>query len=317
MNVCPECRRTLSRRDVMLRHRRNLHYGDQKHETTSSPSQRYMRDMSPPMQHYTQRDSPLPMRRYAQRISPPPMQRYTQRDSPPPDSMQHPDALRDNMRNTPPPDPMQHAYPPREYIGDTPLLPQKTNPLPLEPCSSIMIAGPTGSGKTRCTSRRPEKSSTVTVFTRTYLTLYPGVPIESEIEEFADGEHDLIVLDDLMHEVLNSKTKELMFTRGCLHRKLSVVFITQNIYGQGKSARTITLNCWYMVLFKNMGGTSQIQTLGRQLFPGKSPLLTEAFDDATKEPFGYLLNDLTPRGKNEYRLMTQVFRDEDIVYKSL
>lgn len=59
-----------------------------------------------------------------------------------------------------------------------------------------------------------------------------------EIEEFAEGHHDLIVLDDLAHEALGSATTELLFTQGCHNKKLSVVFIT-HMYGQGKSARTI------------------------------------------------------------------------------
>lgn len=149
------------------------------------------------------------------------------------------------------------------------------------------------------------------------LTLHQGLPTDTEIAEFSNGGHNLIVLDDLMHEVLQSKTAELLFTQGCHHRKLSVIFVTQNIYGQGKSARTIALNCWYMVLFKNIRGTSLIQTLG-QLFPGRSNVLTESFKDAKKEPFGHLLTDLTPPGLDEYRLRTKLFPDEDIVvYNSL
>ena len=73
-----------------------------------------------------------------------------------------------------------------------------------------------------------------------------------------------------------------------------------------------------MVLFKNIRGTSQIQTLERQLFPGKGRVLTSAFEDATTGPFGYLMIDLTPTGRDEYRLRTRLFRGEDIiVYKCL
>lgn len=213
------------------------------------------------------------------------------------------------------------------------------NLLPFEPCSSIMVAGPTGSGKTVWTFKflkeleyffqDPPKNILYCygIYQQEFenmerqlpnFTLHQGLPTEIEIAEFANNEHNLIVLDDLMHEVLQSKTVELLFTQGCHHRKLSVIFITQNIYGQGKSARTIALNCWYMVLFKNIRGTSQIQTLGRQLFPGRASVLTESFKDATKEPFGYILIDLTPRGIDEYRLRTNLFRNEDIiVYNSL
>lgn len=116
-----------------------------------------------------------------------------------------------------------------------------------------------------------------------------------------------------MHDVLQSKATELLFTQGCHHRKLSVIFITQNIFGQGKSARTIALNCWYMVLFKNIRGTSQIQHLGRQMLASRSGVLTEAFENATQEPFGYLVVDLTPRGLDRYRLRTRVLSGEDII----
>jgi len=103
------------------------------------------------------------------------------------------------------------------------------------------------------------------------FSLHQGLPTAEDIKQFASGQHDLIVLDDLMQNVLGSKTAELLFTQGCHHRKISVVFITQNIYGQGKSAKTIALTCWYMVLFKNIRGISQIKTLKYQL--GKNPKL--------------------------------------------
>ena len=202
-----------------------------------------------------------------------------------------------------------------------------------------MVAGPTGSGKTKWVytflqqmdylyETPPRKIMyCYGIYQPLFeemeqelpqLTLHRGLPTTKDIEDFAEGQHDLIVLDDLMHDVLDSKTVELMFTRDCHHRKLSVIFITQNIYGQGKSARTIALNCWYMVLFKNIRGTSQIQTLGRQLFPRKSGMLTEAFADATNVPFGYLMIDLTPRGRDDYRLRSGIFRGDDLVlYKSL
>ena len=226
-------------------------------------------------------------------------------------------------------------------IGHTfsPPPPPPLSLIPIEPCSSILIAGPTGSGKSRWTETflnqldylytlPPQKilycygifQSLFEDMERQipHFTLHQGVPSMSEIDEFADGVHNLIVLDDLAHNVLDSKTMELLFTQGCHHKKLSVIFITQNIYGQGKSARTIALNCWYMILFKNIRGTSQIKTLGQQLFPGKSHYLVKSFEDATKIPFGYLMIDLSPRGHDEYRLRTRVFRDEDIVvYKHL
>ena len=208
---------------------------------------------------------------------------------------------------------------------------------PFEPCSSICISGPTGSGKTQWTFeflkhlngmyvKDPPKKvlycygvyqDLYDVMERTIhnLTMHQGLPSESTIQEFSDEQYGLIILDDLMHSVLCNKEMELLFTQGCHHRRLGVIFITQNLYGQGKCARTIALNTWYMVLFKNVRDAMQISTLGRQLFPGRSGILTEAYKDAVKIPYGYLVLDMSPRANDKMRLRTRVFPGEDpIVY---
>ncbi len=208
---------------------------------------------------------------------------------------------------------------------------------PFEPRSSICVVGPTGVGKTRWVvrllksldgmyARDPPKKILYCYGSFQPLfddlerdiprfTLHQGLPNGAEIDEFADGEHGLVVLDDLMQQVVENPDVELLFTRGCHHRNISVIFVSQNLYSRGKSARTIALNTWYLVLFKNVRDTSQISTLGRQMFPGKSRILVEAYQDATKKSFGYLVVDMSPYGEDKYRLRTRIFRGEDpVVY---
>lgn len=115
-----------------------------------------------------------------------------------------------------------------------------------------------------------------------------------------------------MHQVVESKDTQLLFTQGCHHRRLSVIYPSQNLFQQGKSARTIALNSWYTVLFINVRGTSQIMTLGRQLFPGHAQTLLEAYEDTTKNSYGYLVLDLTPM-VHRYRMGTNVFPGEDLI----
>lgn len=45
---------------------------------------------------------------------------------------------------------------------------------------------------------------------------------------------------------------------------------------------------------KNARDASQISMLGPQLYPGFCNLLVEAYKDATKLPFGYLLVNTSP-----------------------
>ena len=92
-----------------------------------------------------------------------------------------------------------------------------------------------------------------------------------------------------MHSVVQDADVELLFTQGCHHRRVSVVFLTKNLFPRGAKSRTIALNTYYLVLMKNARDASQVTTLRRQMFPGEARVLTEAYLDATKEPYGYLV----------------------------
>jgi hypothetical protein len=60
---------------------------------------------------------------------------------------------------------------------------------------------------------------------------------------------------------------------------------------------------------------SQVTTMGRQLFPWRSKILTSAFADATSLPFGYLVVDMSPHSEDTYRMRTRVVPGKDpIVY---
>lgn len=86
------------------------------------------------------------------------------------------------------------------------------------------------------------------------LKLHHGLPSTKTIEELTSvREHTLIILDDLMHRVVQNTDMEVLFTQGCHHRRLSVVFITQNIFPTGSKSRTITPNTYYLILSNGSG----------------------------------------------------------------
>ena len=86
----------------------------------------------------------------------------------------------------------------------------------------------------------------------------------------------------------------------------------QNLFHQGKYCRDISLNTHYFILFKNPRDIQQIKLLGRQL--GKK--LLNVYLDATEDPFGYLLIDLSPGKKDSYMLRSRIFPAEHmIIYK--
>ena len=129
------------------------------------------------------------------------------------------------------------------------------------------------------------------------------------LDKLGDG-RKYIVLDDLMHSVVNDSRVTQLFTQGSHHRNLSVLYITQNVFSQGKEARNIALNCHYLVLFKNPRDKMQIVHLGNQMYPKHKQVLMEAYEDATRRPFGYLMVCLRADIDEKFRLSANVFPSE-------
>ena len=141
------------------------------------------------------------------------------------------------------------------------------------------------------------------------LTFIEGVP--SDLESMINPSiRNLVVLDDLMQELSNNERITSLFTKGCHHRNLSVIFLLQNIFHRGKELRDMSLNCHYLILFKSPRDGSQISHLAKQMFPGHVKYMQESFQDATSRPYGYLLCDLKPETPTDFRLRSHIFPGE-------
>ena len=145
------------------------------------------------------------------------------------------------------------------------------------------------------------------------IVFHKGIPTSDSSTSLADGDHHIIVMDDLMDDVTNSKDTQNLFTRGSHHRNLTIIYLNQNMYCQGKSARTINLNTHYMVLMRNPRDVSQVSVLAKQTGLGKT--LVEAYKECTDIPYGYLLVNLHPQNSFNFKLKSHIFPEEDtIVY---
>ncbi|XP_049341305.1 uncharacterized protein LOC125805028 isoform X2 [Astyanax mexicanus] len=126
-------------------------------------------------------------------------------------------------------------------------------------------------------------------------------------ELFPPHKTNLLVIDDLMESASKSEEVEKAFTKYTHHRNLSVIYLVQNLFFQGRSSRTINLNTNYMVLFKNPRDKLQINVLARQMYPRNSKYFLECFQDATSRPYGYLLVDLKASTPEDLRLRSGLF----------
>jgi hypothetical protein len=136
-----------------------------------------------------------------------------------------------------------------------------------------------------------------------------GLP---DVSRFGDNFRTLLIIDDLMNEA-NQNVYNLV-TKLSHHRNVLVVFITQNLFHRNLHIRTMNLNTHYFVLFKNPRDANQVAMLVRQMCPNKSKLVSEAFEDATKQPYGYLFVDLKPESDERYRIRMSIFPDDDRQY---
>lgn len=190
---------------------------------------------------------------------------------------------------------------------------------------TALVAGPSGSGKTVLVRSILENHSHLIRGTRAHpkvlwaygvwQPLYEQPIKDVEIhytaglptEEYVKTEKPVIlVIDDLMTQLSNNANLADLFTKGSHHYNLSVIFLVQNVFHQGRRMRDISLNSHYIILMKNPRDKQQVMTLARQIFPGKTKHFLESYEDATAIPYGYIKIDLKPDTPENLRLRTRI-----------
>ena len=190
-----------------------------------------------------------------------------------------------------------------------------THDIRLKSPFTAIIAGPTGSGKTRLLTSLISKASSVCypppqeiiycygVWQKAFdfvegVTFHEGmINIKETIPK--DGVNRWVIVDDLMDEI-NGQTDDL-YTKYSHHLNISVFFVVQNLFR--KQQRTMSLNTHYLFLFKNPRDSSFISHLARQIYPAKSKFLVESYQDATKRSYSFLVIDLKQDTDEKLRLI--------------
>lgn len=188
---------------------------------------------------------------------------------------------------------------------------------------TMLVSGPTGVGKTVFVQKLlmadlsdPQPKRIVWAYSewqKSYeafpFTYVKGLENIDDLMAQVEGPQ-ILVVDDLMGE--DTDTLQQWFTKKSHHRNVSIIYIVQNLFD--KKQRTISLNAHYLVLFKNPRDTSQLGVLARQMYPGHSTFMLEAYEDATKQPRSYLFVDLKPDTPEELRLRTRLLPKESPTY---
>ena len=88
------------------------------------------------------------------------------------------------------------------------------------------------------------------------------------------------------------------------HKKISVIYVKNNLFQQSKWSRTIDLNTTHIVLFKSPRDVQQIGLIGRQL--NNTQFSRESYELATKQFFGHLSIDLDPITSDDLRYSSNI-----------
>ena len=192
---------------------------------------------------------------------------------------------------------------------------------------SMVVSGPSGSGKSVWTKKlllssliQPSPERIIWCYGQ-WQPLYDNIRKRIPRIEFVNGipdhlndqhyidvsKRNVLVFDDLMTEAKCDQRIADLFTKGSHHRNISVVYLTQNLFPQGKACRDIILNTQYMVLFNNPIDRQQVGTLAKRIYPSTSAVFMKRFERATSYPYGHLVIDLKSDTAEKDRLHTEIF----------
>ena len=175
---------------------------------------------------------------------------------------------------------------------------------------SLIVSGPTSSGKSTLlfqildnlhqnTTPVIEKVVYIYGIYQDIFKNYPNIFFTDNLD-FMDCSTEVptvIILDDLMSVLNNSKKLEELFTRGVHHKKVSVVLTLQNLFYHGGVMKTLRDNAMYIALTKHIQDVSKLDTFARQLESKNSNYFKESYADAVSKKYGYLFCDLHPHSE--------------------
>ena len=197
--------------------------------------------------------------------------------------------------------------------------------------SSLLIAGPSGCGKTVFTTKLLLENGDL--FQQTPKSIhycygswqdgfqklkkggvkfYEGIPDSDQLPRWFPG-GGVLVLDDLMDEGGNDKRVLDLFTKHSHHRNITVIYLCQDLFPNGKFAKTISRNAHYIAAFKNPWDQLGIRNLLLQSFPTRWQEVLDTFRKVTDRPYGYMLLDLHPASQDDQRVLSHVLKDEGFV----
>ena len=207
----------------------------------------------------------------------------------------------------------------------------------LEIPSTILVLGPTNSGKTALVSKLIERWTSVTnsgdpidklvicyggKYQDAYEEMLDSLDPSSEGEihcnfprnlSWNSNRTNVLILDDIFGEELKKNVElERIFCVDSHHEKVTCILILQDLTCQSQTIRTCLRNAQYIFLTPSSKNGTLLVTLQRMLFPSKRGYLSACWDLCFREggKIGdYMLIDCSTGCPSDFRVRTGLMED--------
>ena len=194
----------------------------------------------------------------------------------------------------------------------------------------IFLSGPSGCGKTTFISDLITNLDQISVdppkkviyFYKEWQTKFTDMEQTQGVNFIEDNDMiieqikdfsvpSLVIFDDMLNSE-NLKAVAQLFTVFGRHLNLCLAFLTQRLFNNNEFFRQISQNSDYIGVFKNPRNSREIRTLASQITPKTLELLT-IYQKATKDPYSYVLINLTQEGLPQLKYISNVFSKNHVV----
>nr|CAD2152195.1 unnamed protein product [Meloidogyne enterolobii] len=151
-----------------------------------------------------------------------------------------------------------------------------------------------------------EMNNIVPLLQKSGVGVFAGVPPEEVIKKYPKPL--LLILDDLLLSI-NEKYLSELFTKKSHHQNFSIIFVAQNLFDP--KIKVARQNSQYIIIMRSPNSMLSVRNIGVQLFPRQLDYFLDAYRQATRHPYGYLVIDMHASSDPTLRLRTNIFKDDE------
>jgi len=126
-----------------------------------------------------------------------------------------------------------------------------------------------------------------------------------KVKDYKNGNGSTVIFDDTMTDLNKEYVK--MFTTLGHHTNSNLMLMSQNLFHNNNTFRSISLNMHYISLLKNKRDLKQIGYISGQICPNNPVYVAQSYEDATINPYSYLFIDFHPKSPDKLQCRSNIF----------